>query len=79
LTVWALGLVGAEKGSFREVEALREAIEAEGSLEARILAIRSLGKLGKRSTIVLESLLQGSDEETIQEARQALRRIQSTP
>jgi hypothetical protein len=77
-----MGAMGDVDPGFREemMDVLLEALEKETDSSARFSEIRALGGLGRDSNRVverLESLLQGSDEETIAESRQALERIRN--
>lgn len=77
-----MGVMGDVDPGLREevIDVLLEALEKETDSSARFSEIRALGVLGGESNRVverLESLLQGSDEETIVESRQALERIRN--
>ena len=72
VTVWALGLIGPEHVTRRELGALEQVIASEAPTWVRVAAIDALGKLGQGARPILEGLLQGADEESIQAARLAL-------
>jgi len=77
----AMGAGDVDLG-LREVmtDVLLEALDKETDMAARLGEIHALGSLGHGSHRVvdrLESLLQGSDEETIAASRRALERIRS--
>lgn len=72
VTVWALGLIGSEHVTRRELDALEQVLASEAPTWVRVTAIDALGKLGQEARPILEPLLHGADEESIQAARLAL-------